>query len=414
MTGGEVDDLSLSSTARYSNVFWIGCEDKITEPVSTQILQHRQAAAVNSAHVPSCFLLDQAAQLLSVVGPAFLSMDCEQVTAHQSIVTASTLADRSRCKVMFQTANWLQRQLMQGQSILDCSAMLMLAWRRYDPEYTTIVEDIYAHVKKYEPGVLRVFPAVEELEHAHGKIDDIRALDQVAWCAPSGWSFRPITCDCTSACRLGEAGVLKRTHSCGSEHVIVHPTASDVSRHLQCLSGQRRTSKRKVAQITGRWFHQEFIEGLRTTGEFRVFIVTARDTTATRGRRGVVIELVHTLELADRELVVTVLTSRSAWPEKSDTYREIDLQELKKFAVHVFDALRNRPDWSTNFESLEIGARVDVGVTTVGDACRYFVNEITRIYEADFFAEWLAQPGTHICEAVARAVEEVFIASSDG
>ena len=111
---------------------------------------------------------------------------------------------------------------------------------------------------------------------------------------------------------------------------------------------------------------------------------------------------------------MTVLTSLSAWPEKSDTYREIDLQELKKFAVHVFDALRNRPDWSTNFESLEIGARVDGGVTMVGDACRYFVNEITRIYEADFFAEWLAQPGTHICEAVARAVEEIFIASSDG
>lgn len=121
LSGGEVDDVSLSSTARYSNVFWIGCEDKMTESVSTQILQHRQAAAVNSAHVPSCFLLDQAAQLLSVVGPAFLSMDREQVTAHQSIVTASTLADRSRCKVIFQTANWLQMmyQAMPATSLGD-------------------------------------------------------------------------------------------------------------------------------------------------------------------------------------------------------------------------------------------------------------------------------------------------------
>jgi len=162
--------------------------------------------------------------------------------------------------------------------------------------------------------MLRVFPSKTELEHAHRKPDDIRALDQIAQCALTSWSFRPITCDCTSTCRIGKADVLKRTYSCGSEHVILHPTSSDITRHLRCLTDQRRTSRRKAAQDTERWFHQEFVQDLRRIGEFRVFIVTVSDTLATRGRRGVVVEVVHTLELEDRELVVTVLPSSPAWP----------------------------------------------------------------------------------------------------
>jgi hypothetical protein len=156
------------------------------------------------------------------------------------------------------------------------------------------------------------------------------------------------------------------------------------------------------------------VQDLQRIGEFRVFIVTVSDASATRGRRGVVVEVVHTLELEDRELVVTVLLSSSAWSGGYTTYNKVDLHELKGFALHVFHALRDRPDWDTNFESLEIGARIDIGVSMPGGVCRYFVNEITRLYEADFFAEWLWQPGTHICRAVAMALEEVFLLKSTG
>lgn len=413
-TGGEFNSTRSSPDARYSTLFWVGCEDKMTAPLSTQIIQRRHTTAVNTAHVPSCFLLHQAAELLGVLGPAFLSTDREHVTAHQSIVTASILEDSAKCQVRYQTASWLQRKLANGPSTLDSQTILMLAWRRYDSNCATAVQDIYARVKRYEPSVLRVFPSKGELDHAHGKIGDIWAVDQVAQRAQSGWSFRPITCDCTSTCRLGKVGVLKRTHSCGGEHVIVRPTASEVSRHLRCIADQRRTSKRKAAQSTERWFHQDFVEGLRRIGEFRVFIVIVSDATAPRGRRGRVVEVLHTLELEDRELLVTVLISRSIWPNKPNTDNEIDLGELKRFALYVFSALRDRSDWSTNFESLEVGARVDVGIATVGKVCRYFVNEVTRIYEADYFAEWLAQPGNHICRAVSTALEEVFVDTSNG
>jgi len=122
-----------------------------------------------------------------------------------------------------------------------------------------------------------------------------------------------------------------------------------------------------------------------------------------------VAEMVHTLELPDKELVVTVLRPDSVWRGGSHEYNVYDLRELEEFALYNFDALRNRPDWSTNYESLEIGVRVDVGVSLADRQRRYFVNEITRIYEADVFAEWLAQPGTHICKAVSRAIEEILM-----
>jgi hypothetical protein len=89
------------------------------------------------------------------------------------------------------------------------------------------------------------------------------------------------------------------------------------------------------------------------------------------------------------------------------------LRAVEEFALYVFNALRNRSDWSTRYESLDVGVRLDVGVSLSGGHRQYFVNEITRIYEADIFAEWLAQPGTHICKAVSRAIDDVFMMPSD-
>lgn len=80
--GVNVDIVGLRSTTRHSTVFWIGYKDNIISPVSTQTLRHSYTAALNSAHVPSCFSLVYAAELLSAVGPNFIGIDSEQVTAH--------------------------------------------------------------------------------------------------------------------------------------------------------------------------------------------------------------------------------------------------------------------------------------------------------------------------------------------
>lgn len=351
-------------------------------------------------------------QLQSIAGPTFLSTHRKCVTAHQSIITASFLADSTKSNIVFQTSSWLQRQLQNDQPRLDPRTLLMFAWGRYDPEDCTL-QDIYARLKVYRSRDVRMFPSANELEHAQGKLGDIRALDQIADYALGGWSFRPATCDNMSECILGVGGVLKRTHSCGSDHVIIHPTASDLAKHLQCFSTQRRMSKRRACQSIGRWFHQDFVEGLRSGGEFRVIVVTRVDSSALRNRRGVVMEMIHTLELPDKGLVVTVLHPNLTWQDKIQEHNNNDLEELERFALYMFNALRNRSDWSTHYESLEIGVRLDIGVSLSSGERRYFVNEITRIYEADFFAEWLAQPGTHVCRAVAKAIEEVFLLPSN-
>ena len=114
------------------------------------------------------------------MGPNFISTDSEQVTAHQSIVTAAILDDNNKGQVQYRTARWLQRQLVKDPSALGQRTVFLLAWRKYIPEHSTILLDIYDRVEGYDTSMLRVFPTKTELEHAHGKLDDIRALDQIA------------------------------------------------------------------------------------------------------------------------------------------------------------------------------------------------------------------------------------------
>jgi hypothetical protein len=63
--------------------------------------------------------------------------------------------------------------------------------------------------------------------------------------------------------------------------------------------------------------HQEFVEDLISGGEFRVFVITREDLSVLRKRRGVVMEMIHTLELPDKELVVTVLHPNLVWRGKT-------------------------------------------------------------------------------------------------
>jgi hypothetical protein len=87
-------------------------------------------------------LPEKATQLQSIVGPTFLSSNRELVTAHQPIVTPSFLADITRSDVAFQTSEWLHRQIQDDQSQLKPGTLLLLAWRRHDPEDCTM-RDIF-------------------------------------------------------------------------------------------------------------------------------------------------------------------------------------------------------------------------------------------------------------------------------
>ena len=67
----------------------------------------------------------------------------------------------------------------------------------------------------------------------------------------------------------------------------------------------------------------------------------------------------------------------------------ISLSSLHTYALYIYSRLRSSEEWREQFESLEMGVRLDVGVgTTRGlEKKRFFVNEITRFYGADYFSQ---------------------------
>ena len=58
------------------------------------------------------------------------------------------------------------------------------------------------------------------------------------------------------------------------------------------------------------------------------------------------------------------------------------------------------------FESLEVGVRLDIGLSPgrTGSAPQFFVNEITRWYEASFFStDICAKPHDQLCTKFAAS-----------
>ena len=101
--------------------------------------------------------------------------------------------------------------------------------------------------------------------------------------------------------------------------------------------------------------------------------------------------------------------------------RPLTATDLHDFALYIYDALRSRDDWREHYESLEMGVRLDVGVASKrtlrkeggkrgrGEEKRFFVNEITRFYGADYFSQHtLGAPQQEVCWAFAEAVDGYF------
>lgn len=398
----------LVTPVQYAHAVWLSSTDRRTTPIPTQELRIRHSVAQKSRLVPPCFRPAVAKQLSLTVGPDFVRTLEDQTAAHQSVVVASTLAEYTGRETSFHTLKSLQKALEDDPSTFRSNTLFLLASSDYNLCHTPIRET-FRLIETHTSVHLRGFPTVGEMEFVAHKLGDIQALDQIARSAQFSWSFRPRTCAQSLGCSIAMPSVLKRAYSCGSKHVILRPTDWDVSRLLPCRKGARRSTRGSTASQSSQWFHQEYIEELRTIGEFRVFVVTTVDGNALRGRRGMVVETIHTLELPDKELVVTVISPHRDFPVDTLILHPRDFTELYAFALFVFEELRLRPDWQSHFESLEIGARLDIGVRIHGGYHRYFVNEVTRIYEADMFCDWLGEPGTSTCRAIAKVLSEVFM-----
>ena len=350
-------------------------------------------------------------------GPGYPSL-------HQYIVICQLLRDFKR-SVMFKSWSWLQEQMdiiSQGPSPTmrrrsarrapappevaevfrdeNCRCVILLRPASRD---TDLLTDIYSPLevqKAFRPnGSLKVFPSQAEFVYSSGKLGDMEALDDIA---NADASYRPPTC------RMGAGGSYHLKHdSCPFNESRDY--VSKRSNSYGCQHVEFRTSSiESVVDLhvgPERWFYQERIPSFQDPGEFRIFIVTTDDPSALRRRRGQIIHSVLT-HFAHNGHIVPVALEGQHWVEIQQKYSNLTPAALEQFALHIFDALRSREDATANFESLDVGVRLDIAISPLGT---FFVNEITRIWDADFFSgRTLGCPCLQIAFSVAKAVHEVF------
>ena len=88
---------------------------------------------------------------------------------------------------------------------------------------------------------------------------------------------------------------------------------------------------------------------------------------------------------------------------------QLGLSDLHEYALYIYARLRALEGWKEQFESLEVGVRLDVGVGKGKGEKRFFVNEITRFYGADYFSQHtLGAPQQEVCWAFAESVDGYF------
>ena len=249
---------------------------------------------------------------------------------------------------------------------------------------------------------LRTYPRRTELVWEARKLGDIQVLDDIAQLAKEErFQYRPRTCSGSGPCVLigHPRTTQKRSNSCGSRNVRI---ISCRTKQLRCqaLGGLPATKQQAIGTVV--YFHQEFVDSFDSIGEFRVFLVCERCSHALRGRRARVIHTIRTSWNKDNDIIALNATATDLyWIESKLSY-----QDLHEFALYIMFCLRDRHDWEENFESLEVGVRLDVAISNDG---RFFVNEITRWYAADFFSlSTLGPPQTQLCSFYATALHEYF------
>ncbi|KAL9074092.1 MAG: hypothetical protein Q9161_002502 [Pseudevernia consocians] len=327
---------------------------------------------------------------------------------HQGVVTMQHLSHSFNRDVTFRSWEWLQAQLkMVTARPKDSSTakvhrsstrktpthprkaqqhalfsnptnpcVIFLHWTIEPGPSTADISAIYATITTLQSSrpeqLFRAFPSQSEITCETSKLPDIRTLDAIASTSPPKYAYRPLTCFTHGERKHNPANcplhkhsqiIMKRTHSCGGEHVELIDGDAALPRHHPASP---------TPSPPPHWFGQSYEPFFSVFGEFRVFIVARPcrddDPGALRGRNGRI--------------------------------------------LHTYDRLRSRDDWGERYESLEVGVRLDVGVgkrAGEGGEKRFFVNEITRFYGADYFSQHtLGAPQQEVCWAFAEAVDGYF------
>lgn len=256
---------------------------------------------------------------------------------------------------------------------------------------------------------LRLFPLSLEMNWDFSKVNDIHVLDELAkQAAESGehdLAYRPKTCYTKELCTLsGRDTVLKASHSSETKYIQYLKFGRDPK--LQCREAEDVAEIRHDDNDPWVYFHQETISTLNDIGEFRVLIATVPNSRGLRGREPNIVAIVHTSfkDGLGRTPFFPLSGSEAFWIG----FAPLNIDKLREYALFVFNALRKRPDWKDHYETLEVGVRLDIGISLDLEYRRFFVNEITRFQQGCWFSTSGAPPYLGVVSAFARALNDYF------
>lgn len=407
----------------FGTILWFSV--KLPEDVSANQNAHveRHSDALVPNTYPLWFTSANMAQLRNCLGPGHAYANGDQRILHQSVVTAEILKhNHHRSVLYFKDVFDVRAHITQH---VDSPPTLVYLNLKAEPSKETI-EAAYSVLATVLRTHDRLYPSQTEYHWDKSRFADIQLLDQIA--AEHG-TYRPKTCFAGVLgrkfdCILGSSKltVLKRAYSSDTQHVEFIPAGSTKA-WPSCQSHSARLSSNHGEFYD--YVHQEYVKTLVDYGEVRVFIVmehelptivhkirtkqcvwnpshyrgTSPDGAAKAGRakkkrKGTARE--------ERYLFQEVIDKRDALVNAP----ECTAAALEDFALTTYRALLSRH--LPGLESLKVGARLDIGIAP--DNKTFFVNEITRWYDADYFQKpTLGPPQDSICKAFAGAFNAVVL-----
>jgi hypothetical protein len=134
----------------------------------------------------------------------------------------------------------------------------------------------------------------------------------------------------------------------------------------------------------------------------RVLICREKDPKSLRARKGKVMAVFETRP-GEKYLHHRRLLPKDSCAKRTNS-KDVELTgRLTGYALTAFERLRRRRDWKKHCGSLEVGVRLDIGVSSEEEGSRFWVNEITREWHADWFSQCLEEPYLDVCRGYAKA-----------
>ncbi|KAF5012115.1 hypothetical protein FDECE_1832 [Fusarium decemcellulare] len=363
--------------------------------------------------------------LRRMLGRGLVSFDVDEQlpVIHQAIITALAAKNTGRLSIELHNWDWAKRQTRQDtlhNYIQAISANRITVWLPCSgsnwatrSSFERFYEQVTAARLLHKTGSLTVYPSQEESRDDGLKITDIKAFDAIAGArdCPVAFSYRPKTCFGRGECRMADwrhrvkKMVLKRTYSDSSNHVIIGSSDNnELWNRLCCTFGQVPVVPQPGSELGNSgpvdvfWFHQQYIDTLRSYGEIRVFVcgdsIPAIAFTKWQDDGRLVCRRFN----PDKDLL---------WYSTEREERLHKLRELEAFCLYVRAKLLELP--GPSFESLRVGARFDVGVSELSNRGRFFINEVTRWNNADYMSDHILDaPYDKICRALGERFADLY------